>query len=127
VQLRLASSAGLAQEHFEPGQVVFRQGELGDRIYIVLSGEAEVVREAEGRETVLARLRAGEYFGEMALLNSTPRTATVRCAVAMDALSIPKHEFNALAANLPELREAFAAVAARRSAELPAASERAGA
>ncbi len=121
VELKLGASAGLGQEHFEPGQTVFRQGELGDRIYIVLSGEADVVREDEGRETVLARLKAGEYFGEMALLNKTSRTATVRCATSMDVLSIPKHEFTALAANLPELRAAFERVMAERGARALAA------
>lgn len=107
VQLQLSSGGGMGQEHFEPGQAVFRQGDLGDRIYIILKGEADVVRETDGTETVLARLHAGEYFGEMALLNNTPRTATIRCVTAMDTLSLPKHEFSALAANLPELRGAF--------------------
>jgi NADH dehydrogenase len=125
VQLKLGSSSGIGQEHFEPGQIVFREGEVGDRVYIILSGEAEVVRETAEGEVALARLRAGEYFGEMALLNETARTATVRCASAMDALSLPKHEFTALAANLPELRAAFEKVAterlARSSASAPAA------
>ena len=64
-------------------------------------------RENEGGETILARLGAGEYFGEMALLNKTTRNATIRCVTAMDTLSLPKNEFGALAANLPELRAAF--------------------
>jgi NADH dehydrogenase len=107
VNLKLTASSGISQEHFEPGQAVFRQGELGDRIYIILSGECDVVRESEGGETILARLGAGEYFGEMALLNKTTRNATIRCVTAMDTLSLPKNEFGALAANLPELRAAF--------------------
>jgi NADH dehydrogenase len=107
VQLTLSTSAGLTREHFEPGQVVFHEGELGDRLYIILSGVAEVVRERDGVEHVLARLCAGEYFGEMALIDRTTRNATVRCAEAMDALSVAKHEFNTLASNLPELRGAF--------------------
>jgi NADH dehydrogenase len=119
VELKLGTASGIAQEHFEPGQTVFRQGELGDRIYIILAGEAEVVREEPGGETVLARLKPGEYFGEMALVNRTTRSATVRCVSPMDALSLPKQEFTALAANLPELREAFERVAAERSASLP--------
>jgi NADH dehydrogenase len=126
VQLQLGSSSGIGQEHFEPGQDVFRQGDLGDRIYIILSGEADVIREDDGLERTLARLKAGEYFGEMALLNKTTRTATVRCVSSMDALSLPKHEFTALAANLPELRAAFDSVAATRSAQLPTARGNSG-
>lgn len=101
VQLKLTNSQGVAHEHFEPGQEVFREGDVGDRIYIVTSGQAEVVR----NETVLAQLGAGEYFGEMALLNQTTRNASVRCVEAMDVLSIPKREFSALAATLPAMRE----------------------
>lgn len=115
VQLRLSSSAGMGQEHFEPGQAVFHQGELGDRIYIILKGAADVVREDGGTERVLARLEAGQYFGEMALINKTTRNATVRCVEAMDTLSLPKHEFNALAANLPDLRRSFEKVAEARA------------
>src|SRR5262249_47976610 len=44
VQLKLSSSVGIAQEHFEPGEEVFRQGDLGDRMYIILIGQVEIVR-----------------------------------------------------------------------------------
>jgi NADH dehydrogenase len=107
VQLKLGGSGGVHQEHFEPGQEVFRQGDLGDRVYVILSGAAEVWREADGRVRPLARLGPGDWFGEMALLNQTTRGATVRCVEAMDALSLPKRDFTVLAANLPELRASF--------------------
>jgi len=107
VQLKLGGSGGVTQEHFEPGQEVFRQGDLGDRVYVILSGAAEVWRKADGRVKPLARLGPGDWFGEMALLNQTTRGATVRCVEAMDALSLPKRDFTVLAANLPELRESF--------------------
>ena len=108
VQLKLGGSGGVTQEHFEPGQVVFSQGDLGDRVYIVLSGGAEVVRSAEGgAEVALGTLGPGDWFGEMALLNETTRGATVRCLQAMDALSLPKRDFTVLAANLPDLRRSF--------------------
>jgi NADH dehydrogenase len=120
VQLRLDTQPGMAHEHFEPGQVVFHQGDLGDRVYIILDGEAEVVRKSNDGDEVLARLGAGEYFGEMALLNDAARNATVRCVRAMNALSLPKHEFGALAANLPELRASFESVNRRRAASAAA-------
>jgi len=117
VQLKLGGSGGVTQEHFEPGQEVFRQGDLGDRVYVVLSGAAEVWQKADGRMRALGRLGPGDWFGEMALLNQTTRGATVRCVEAMDALSLPKRDFTVLAANLPELRESFERVmAARRPA-----------
>lgn len=107
VQLRLGGSAGAAHQRFEPGETVFRQGDLGDRIYIVLAGRAEVVRASPGGEQVLAEVGPGEFFGEMALLSSLPRNATVRCMEATTVLGIPKREFGLLAANLPGLKQSF--------------------
>ena len=107
VQLKLSSSAGITQEHFEPGQDIFRQGDVGDRIYIILSGEADVVQDRDGKEVFCTRLHAGEFFGEMAVLNGSVRSSTVRCKSPMDALSLPKREFGLLTANLPELKTSF--------------------
>lgn len=114
VQLNLNKSSGITHEHFEPGQDIFHQGDLGDRVYIIGSGKAEVVRDEGNKEVVLATLSAGEYFGEMALLNHTTRNATVRCIEAMDVLSLPKTEFSLLAANLPAVRESFEKVMEQR-------------
>jgi NADH dehydrogenase len=100
VELRLGGSHGLTREHYEPGEEVFREGDLGDSLYIVLSGGAEVVREG----TVLARLGPGEVFGEMALIEHKSRNATVRCLAAMDVVRMPQQEFATLAAHLPDLR-----------------------
>jgi NADH:ubiquinone reductase (H+-translocating) len=104
VELRLGGSRGLTREHYEPGEEVFREGDLGDCLYIVLSGDADVVSGAPGSEVTLARLGAGEVFGEMALLRNTTRSATVRCRTAMDVLRLPQQEFAVLAAHLPDLR-----------------------
>jgi NADH dehydrogenase len=114
VQLRLGTAGGVVQAHYEPGEPVFRQGDLGDALYIILTGEAEVVRESDGREQVLARLGAGEYFGEMALLENTTRNATVRCTKPMDVLTLRQADFSALMANIPDLRKSFEGVMARR-------------
>lgn len=115
VELRLARSQGMTQEHFVPGQDVFCQGDLGDRLYIILGGEAEVRRTDGGQETVLARLGPGQCFGEMALLNMTARNASVRCVTAMDVLSLPRKDFAVLTANLPELRRSFERLAGTRA------------
>lgn len=131
VELRLGGAAGALHEHFEPGQHVFEEGDVGDRVYILLSGCAEVVRgggnggsDGDGGTdgpTILATLGPGECFGEMALLGSAPRNATVRCAEPMTVLSIPKREFALLAANVPGLRASFEQVSARR--HLPTVAE----
>lgn len=115
VELKLAGSMGITQEHFEPGEDVFHQGDLGDRIYIIVSGQAEVVREDGNGEALLARLGAGEYFGEMALLRQSTRGATVRCTSPMNTLSLPKREFGMLAAYLPRMRETLEGVMEQRA------------
>jgi NADH dehydrogenase len=111
VQLKLASSVGVTQEHFEPGQEVFHQGDVGDRIYIVLSGTVEIVRD----DRIVATLGRGEFFGETALLQQAQRNATVRCLEPADLLALPKREFSVLSANLPELRRSFEAKSAERA------------
>jgi NADH dehydrogenase len=120
VELRCGRSQGMAQEHFEPGQDVFRQGDLGDRLYIILSGGAEVRRSEAGRDVVLARLGPGQAFGEMALVHQAARNATVRCTAAMDVLSLPKRDFAVLAANIPDLRASFERLARERAEAQPA-------
>ncbi|HKP11773.1 MAG TPA: FAD-dependent oxidoreductase, partial [Blastocatellia bacterium] len=114
VELKLNTTMGITQEHFEPGEEVFHQGDLGDRIYMIVSGQAEVVREEGDTEAVLARLGPGEYFGEMALLKQTTRGATVRCTAPMNTISLPKREFGLLAAYLPQVRETLENVMEQR-------------
>lgn len=121
VQLKLTDSMGVSHEHFEPGEEIFHQGDLGDRIYIIAHGQAEVVRDENGREVSLARLGPVEYVGEMALLNQTTRNATVRCLEPLDVLSIHKREFSLLAANLPAMRESFEKVMSQRTQATKAA------
>jgi NADH dehydrogenase len=120
VNLSLGSSQGVTREHFEPGQDVFREGDLGDRLYIILSGKVEVRRGSGEGEAVLARLGPGQCFGEMALVNMTRRNATVRCVAALDLLSLPKKEFAVLAASLPDLRRSFERLAGERAQQATA-------
>jgi NADH dehydrogenase len=100
VQFRFGAQALLLREHFEPGQEVFQQGDLGDRIYGILDGEAEVVI----HDAVVARLGAGELFGEMALLDRTTRNATIRCSKPLSVWSLPGGELELLSRGMPELR-----------------------
>jgi NADH dehydrogenase len=114
VELRFGDSRGMSQEHFEPGEDVFHEGDLGDRIYLVLKGQAEVLRQTSGADQFIALLGPGDWFGEAALMNDTTRGATIRCRQALDALSLPRREFAVLATNLPDLRRSFDQIMERR-------------
>ena len=109
VQLRLEPREGVVEEHYEPGQFVFDQGDLGDRLFIIIKGRVEIVKNDNRVSKKLAELGPGSYFGEMALLveGQATRVAGVRAIEPLDVLSVPKHDINALVDHLPALRESF--------------------
>jgi CRP/FNR family transcriptional regulator len=74
---------------FEPGEVVFREGDASDTCYIVRSGHARAVRaHADGRVITLANFGAGEIFGELAMFENERRSATVEATSAMQVIAI---------------------------------------
>jgi putative peptide zinc metalloprotease protein len=84
----------LIRERFPTGAVVIEQGDPGDAFYLIDSGQAEVV--ADGRRIEI--LTPGTYFGEIALLLNTPRTATVRALTPLEVLKFRRPDFEALVA-----------------------------
>jgi cAMP-dependent protein kinase regulator len=77
------------------GQVIIRQGESGERFYVVRSGGVEVERDSQ----VLAQLGPGDAFGEIALLLDVPRTATVRATEPTALLALEARDFRDLLAS----------------------------
>jgi len=115
VQLRTDTASAIPSAHYEPGEIIFHEGDTGDRLYILLKGSAEVLVAAKGG--AVARLGPGAYFGEMALLTGARRNATIRCVEAMDVLVLPKRDFGLLAAHLPGVRQSVEQVVAQRRGE----------
>ncbi|MDX1583825.1 MAG: cyclic nucleotide-binding domain-containing protein [Thermoanaerobaculia bacterium] len=106
----------ITEKEFRAGEHVFRQGDTGDRVYVVKDGEVEVVREdGDGGRRVLARLGEGEYFGEMALLSEAPRNASVVALTDVKVLAISHRDFQSLFSGIPALRQSIDAVMAQRS------------
>lgn len=90
----------LKESGFAAGVFVVRQGERGDRLYFICSGSVEVVEEVPGpagpEARVLAVLGAGESFGEMALIDIQPRSASVRAREAVQLLSLSNLDMHVL-------------------------------
>jgi CRP-like cAMP-binding protein len=111
--------AVLSQGHFleyGAGAVVLRQGDRGDRLYIVRAGVVEVVATpADGSEpTVVAYMGPGEVIGELALLTGSPRSATIRCPEHAELFTLEKAVFDDLMATLPVFARGLCLVLARR-------------
>ena len=107
VQIKTTPTQGIAQLHFETGEIIFNEGDVGDYLYIIVNGQVEVFTTKEGKERVIAKLGKGEYFGEMALLNQRARLATVRCLTSVDILALRKSDFGLLISNFQELKKDF--------------------
>jgi NADH:quinone reductase (non-electrogenic) len=114
VQLHVSISQGIAQLHYEAGQIVFYEGDEGDYLYIIVKGQVEVCKEKDGTRVTIAKLGKGEFFGEKALLNEKKRSATIICSESTDLLAIRKNDFGALIANFDELREKLKKLDAER-------------
>ena len=65
-------------ERYADGEIIVREGDTGREMYVIRSGRVEVTKSLGGRNVVLATLERGSFFGEMSLLESLPRSATVR-------------------------------------------------
>jgi CRP/FNR family transcriptional regulator, cyclic AMP receptor protein len=84
---------------YPPGETIVREGSTGTAIYIVLSGRARVERGGE----VLGNLRGGDFFGELALIEEHPRSASVVADDETECLLFPAWEFSALLDEHPEI------------------------
>jgi CRP-like cAMP-binding protein len=120
----------MAQHAFAKGQVLVRQGEAGQSLYLLAEGALDVtVAPPEGPPIALDRLLPGAVFGEMSLLTGQPRSATVVAATDGEVYEIDKGHLDPILRERPSLAEALGAVMAerqarnaerRRAADLPA-------
>ena len=96
--------------HVPAGAIVVRQGEAGDRFYVVVAGELDV--DADGQPA--PPLGPGSYFGEIALLRDVPRTATVQARTETELFALDRDEFISAVTGHPQSRaEADAVIGAR--------------
>jgi CRP-like cAMP-binding protein len=84
------------------GDHIVRHGDVGNEMFLILSGAAEVRREIEDRDYTIATLGEGEIFGEMAFLSSRPRTADIVAITSLDVLVLSQHFLKKLMKHMPE-------------------------
>jgi len=114
----------LQVETFKAGEVVFHEGDPGDKYYIVESGQLVITR-AQNNETVeLSRRGSGDYVGEIALLENRPRTATITCSVDSTLLSLEGRYFHELVSKNMQVSEVVSRTVSRRLSFVEMADER---
>jgi len=91
------------REHFHSGADVVQIGAPGRSLYLVLDGLVQVIYPSASTDFELARLGAGDFFGEMALLNDKPRSATVRALTPVDLIALDKEDFRRVVSDTPGL------------------------
>jgi signal transduction histidine kinase len=91
-------------QFYPPESVVVREDEIGQTFFIIVQGEVEVTKKIDGQtQRVLQRHRSGDFFGEMALIETSPRTATVRTLTPTTLLEISKDDFDTVLSQHPEM------------------------
>ena len=101
---RLATVA--RRRTYRRGEVIFHQGDPGDSLHFLTEGRVKVVLDAEsGDEAVIAILGPGDSFGELALIDGEPRSATVETLEPVQTVSLARADFLALVRTSPQLAE----------------------
>jgi putative ABC transport system ATP-binding protein len=95
----------MKREKVAAGAAIIKQGDLGDKFYVVRNGHVEVSKSANGRSETLVQLGQGAFFGELALLRDEPRAATVTAVEPVELLTLSKDIFMDVRKNLGSFEE----------------------
>jgi len=99
----------MVARRFSAGTTILREGDSGDSLYLITGGRVEVETRDDGGERVpLGTLGPGDFFGEVSLLTSRPRTATVTALTDLEALELSRASIVSLSAAYPDLERALA-------------------
>jgi len=100
---------GLMRVMYEPGQDIVREGDVGQSLFIIRSGEVEVLKSSAngGSPEVLATLRTGDHFGEVAVFKRVRRTASVRAKTRVELLHVRREAAVALSESSTDLAESL--------------------
>ncbi len=102
-------------ESYEANQIVFERGQQGDKCFVIVNGEVEVLApDALGNDMLVAKLGKGDFFGEIALIKRVPRTATVRTTKPSKFVTLTHRSLNLLNNKAPGVLDLLADIAQRR-------------
>lgn len=103
-------AGSLRIRRYRRGEVIFHQGDPGDSLYVIENGAVKIVLpSAEGEEAIIATLRRGDFFGELALLDGAPHSATAGALEPTTILVLGRARFHELVEGEPTLRDALLA------------------
>ena len=102
------------EQSYGSGQEIMRQGDVGVGAFIIRSGKVEVLQDRDGKQVKLATLGPGDVFGEMALLDEFPRSATVRTVEPTTAIGIQRWHFRGILESHPQIALALLPILTRR-------------
>lgn len=99
---------------FDSGKNVIEEGEVGTRLFVIVSGDAEVSCKSSSGQAVVASLRRGDLFGEIAVVvPKTPRTATVTATTSLTVISFSSEDFDRLCVDYPQVRTTLTMISRR--------------
>ena len=115
--LKTDTTDRVSHSHYEPGDYIIKQGEPPDSFYVIEKGEVEIVRTSpenpEGE--IIAVIGTGNFFGEAALINNQPRSASVRARTSLEVVVMGRHVFTTISQTLAPLKQALTQAISKRS------------
>jgi len=113
-----ALAAGVRTVEFAPGTMVIHEDDPGGSMFVITSGTMAVTMTDAGRERPVAKLTAGQIFGEMSLLTGLPRLGTVTAEDRVEAIEITRQTMQPILAAAPRLYDRFAGLLQKRQGDL---------
>ncbi len=110
------------EQKWERGQEIVRQGDTGIGVFVIRSGKVEIVQEHGGKQQKIRELGPGGFFGDMALLDEFPRTATVRAVEPTTCLGLTRWHFRGILESHPQIALRILPVLTKRLREAEAHS-----
>ncbi len=118
--LKTDTTDRVSHAHYETGDYVIKQGDPPDSFYVIEKGEVDIIRTSPEKPAgeIIAVLGPGNFFGEAALINNQPRSASVRARTALEVVVMGRHVFTTISETLAPLKDAVTQAISRRSTSL---------